>query len=261
MHTTRTTFLLLITTVVVAVMTLASPAFAFGSISLKQSTIEEVDGRWKLEFKVDYGRQPHLAHIPFDFIFVQKVYYEYSITDGDKEPQTRPKPMVNQSPQREQIDIGFADARGDVWRRSEFSFSMRRDRGFTAGEYTLVVKQSSDGAVLGREMKIILKGQNELIDRRAIVFTGETRKKPEAQSADAPRPEAAVADPEEDEDDDEDADEQPSQPAAPPPVEKKAKGAGCGCRTATSPGDAWLAPSLGMMLLGCCLGLRRRTQR
>lgn len=98
MQTSRTPFWVrstLFVAVVLGLMTFASSAFAFGTFRLKQTTVEEVDGRWKFNVEVDYGSKPHLGHIPFDFIFVQKVYYEYSITDNDPKPVQRRKPMHN----------------------------------------------------------------------------------------------------------------------------------------------------------------------
>lgn len=246
-------------------VTAASTAHAFGTFRLKKTTVEEADGRWKFDVEVDYGSTPHLGHIPFDFIFVQKTYYEYSITDTDAQPVQRRKPMHNQPPQREQMDIAFADARGDLWRKTKFSFSLRRDRGFSAGEYSLTVKRSSDGQTLGRPMNITLNGQNELIDRRAIVFSGEKKKPAETkateEAADKPEGEAdEAAGAEEPEDtvpeyvDDDESDE----PAGPPPVDKKAK-SGCGCRAAGLDVQGGTIPMAGLLLLGLMAWSRRRT--
>lgn len=271
MQTSRTSFwfrsVLLAATVALGLITLTSSAFAFGSIRLRKTTIEEADGRWKFHAEVDYGSKPHLGHIPFDFIFVQKTYYEYSITDNDPKPVQRRKPMHNQQPQREQMDIGFADARGDIWQRTKFSFSLRRDRGFSAGEYTLTVKRSSDGRVLGRPMTIILNGQNELIDRRSIVFTGEKKKDDKKAKKDDKADEAAEASASEEPKDtvpeDVDPPDDPVDEAeadGPPPVEKRAKGAGCGCRTAGSPSPFGGAALVSLLALGL-IGWSRRSHR
>lgn len=240
----------------------ATPAFAFGSFNLKQTAVEEADGRWKFNVDVDYGSKPHLGHVPFDFVFVQKVYYEYSITDTDKAPVQRRKPMHNQEPQREQMDIAFSDARGETWQRTKFSFAVRRDRGFSAGEYTLTVKRSSDGAVLGRPMNITLNGQNELVDRRSIVFTGDVKKKPETKPAEPDKEseeptreasqQATDTVPE-----DVEPEETESAPG-PAPVEKKAKPAGCGCSVPGRDRTQGALAMLGIMLLGWTVFWRRR---
>lgn len=253
------------TAVLLGLLTISSTASAFGTFRLKQTTVEEADGRWKFNVEVDYGSKPHLGHIPFDFIFVQKVYYEYSITDSDPKPVQRRKPMQNQPPQREQMDIGFADARGDLWQRTKFSFSVRRDRGFSAGEYTLTVKRSSDGAIMGQPMNIVLGGQNELIDRRSIVFAGEKKpdkKKPaeDKPKADAESSEPASAAGSSDGAEGPDEPETPAEPMdtsfadSPPPVEPKR---GCGCRAVGGPTSA-VAPLMVLLLLSV-FGLRRRS--
>jgi len=248
--------------VALGLLTLSSSASAFGTFNLKSSTVEEADGRWKFNVEVDYGSKPHLGHIPFDFVFVQTTYYEYSITDTDPKPVQRRKPMHNQPPQREQMDIGFADARGDLWQRTKFSFSLRRDRGFSAGEYTLTVKRTSDGATMGRPMKIILNGQNELIDRRAIVFSGEKKKDPKKEkdkAEDKPKEGADTASepkesvPEDVEPDDSAVKEEPD---GPPPVEPKQ--GGCGCRAAGLSPRHGAAPMLGLLVLGLFGWARRR---
>ena len=266
METTRTSFwfrsTLIAAAVALGLLTLSSSASAFGTFRLKKTTVEEADGRWKFNVEVDYGSKPHLGHIPFDFIFVQKTYYEYSITDNDPKPVQRRKPMLNQPPQREQMDIGFADARGDLWQRTKFSFSLRRDRGFSAGEYSLTVKRTSDGAIMGRPMNIILNGQNELIDRRAIVFSGEKKKDP--KKADKPKEGAEAATDKPKDTVPEDVDPPDDSVATdeadgPPPVDKKAKGAGCGCRAAGLGPRYGAAPLLGLLVLGLFGWTRRRT--
>ncbi len=274
MQTSRISFwfrsLLLAAAVTVGLITIAYPASAFGRVRLKRTTIEEADGRWKFHVEVDYGSKPHLGHIPFDFIFVQKVYYEYSITDDDPKPVQRRKPMHNQQPQREQMDIGFSDARGDTWQRTKFSFSLRRDRGFTAGEYRLTIKRSSDGRVLGRPMRITLKGQNELVDRRSIVFTGDKKKKkkPDSEESKDPAEEgaedgaSALEDTREPEDTVPEDREPPDDPVAgadgPPPVEKRPNGTGCGCRAAGAGGSPGPCAAAVFLLVGAGVWSRRR---
>ncbi|MCU0690602.1 MAG: hypothetical protein MUF54_04305 [Polyangiaceae bacterium] len=251
------------------VMTVANDVLAFGSIRMKRTTIEEADGRWKFDMDVDYGSKPHLGHIPFDFVFELKTYFEYSITDTDKQPVVRPKPMHNQQPQREQLDLGFADARGDVWRQTKFSFSLLRDRGFSAGEYTLTVRRSSDGAMLGRPIHVTLKGQNELIDRRAIVFAGERKKtkKEPAEGSKAPTAAGDKADSGGDSPSDKPGESKTTnEPAGkqgaddietPQTIEERPGGHGCGCRTAGG-GASGTIGLCGLSALGLVAAARRR---
>lgn len=255
-------------------LTVARSAFAFGSFTIKPSTVQEADGRWKLNVEADYGSKPHMGHIPFDFIFVQKVYYENSITDNDPKPVQRRKVMHNQPPQREQMDVAFADARGDLWRKTKFSFSLRRDRGFAAGEYSLTIKRSSDGQTLGRPITLILNGENEVIDRRAIVFTGEKKKPEKEKSADEGTDKTDKKDGEdsheaeesEDEehqeamrsDDDDNSFRGEREAAGPPPVEKGPK-SGCGCRVeGAAQRDTSVLWLVAVLVGGCGLVFRRR---
>ena len=238
------------------------PAFAFGTVTLKSANLDEVDGRWKLEMEINYGSTPEMGHIPFDFVFTMNTYYEYSITDTDKEPVIRPKPMVNQPPTRESVDIDFADARNKIWPRTKFQIGIKRDRGFEAGEHTLVIKRASDGATMGQPMKLRFNGKNKLVDRRAVVFGGPSGKDADAgakkddkdkdKAEETKKDEAA---PTNEETPTEAKTEEPA--AAPPPVEKRAGSHGCGCRAAGSTSSPTAAAALAT-LAAVMLAARRR---
>ncbi len=267
MGSSRTVFLhktvLLITLIVATLVFTSSTALAFGSIQFKRTTIEEEDGRWKFDLEINYGGKPHMGHIPFDFVFTQTNYFEFSQTDQDKEPKVRKKPLSNQTPQRESVDIDFADARGDLWPRTKFQLALRRDRGYSAGEYSLVIRRVSDGAQLGTTARLTLNGKNEFIDRRAIVFAGGDGKKSkpkepagETESASAqtaassPPPASAQAN---------EASEEDMEAAAPPPVEKRPGSHGCGCRLdGPSEGPAPSASLLLTLLLSVLVLARHR---
>jgi hypothetical protein len=214
---------------------------------------------------VNYGGVPPTAHVPFEFVFTLTNYYEYSITDTDKEAVVRPKAMQNQQPQREGAEIGFADAKNKIWPRTKFQIAIKRDRGFESGEYTLQIKRADDGAVLGQTIHLKFLGKNKLVDRRAIVFASPGPKgKPDAGAAaasDAAAPEKkdeppASAEPAA-------APESPpagDEPAAPPKVEPRPGSHGCGCRLSDRPTAPWAA--LFAFGLGACLlavRLRKRT--
>ncbi len=236
------------------------PAFAFGTVTLKSANLDEVDGRWKLEMEINYGSTPEMGHIPFDFVFTMNTYYEYSITDTDKEPVIRPKPMVNQPPTRESVDIDFADARNKIWPRTKFQIGIKRDRGFEAGEYTLVIKRASDGATMGQPMKLRFNGKNKLVDRRAIVFGGPSGKDADAgakkdDKGKAEETKKDEAEPKTEETPTEAKTEEPA--AAPPPVEKRAGSHGCGCRAAGSSSSPIAAAALAT-LAAIVLAARRR---
>lgn len=244
-----------------AVVLFSLPAFAFGTVTMKSTSLDEVDGRWKLEMEINYGSTPEMGHIPFDFVFTNTTYYEYSITDADKEPQIRPKPMQNQQPTRESVDIDFADAKNKIWPRTKFQIAIKRDRGFEAGEYTLQIKRSSDGATMGQPIRLKFNGKNKLVDRRAMDFTkgegakdkGKDKAKDKAteEKKDEASPAPASAEPTEAKGEEE--------AKAPPPVEKRPGSHGCGCRTVgTQSSSSWAA---GLGLLGATALVSRRRRR
>jgi MYXO-CTERM domain-containing protein len=245
--------------VLLAILLFPASALAFGNVQVKSTSLEEVDGRWKLEMDINYGSTPPMGHIPFDLVFTLNTYYEYSITDTDKEPVIRPKPMVNQQPQREGVDIAFADARNKIWPRTKFQIGIKRDRGFEAGEYTLQIKRADDGAILGQPIRLKLMGKNKLVDRRAIVFTAPP---PKTKDAGAPSSEADAAASEPREEPAEAKSEEPSPAddtaAAPPAVEPRPGSHGCGCRTAASSNAG--AAALLLAGLGAAVLARRRVR-
>jgi LPXTG-motif cell wall-anchored protein len=243
-------------------VSLSSQALAFGTVQLKKTSITEDGGRWKLEMDINYGSKPHMGHIPFDFVLTQTTYFEFSQTDQDKEPVVRKKPLVNQTPQRESVDLDFADSKGDIWPRTRFQVALRRDRGYSAGEYTLVIRRSDDGSQLGSTMRITLDGKNEFIDRRAIVFSSNSKKPAAAASAAptttdaaaaAPAAPAASADP--------DLAEKPPvetpevQDPTLPTVENRPGAHGCGCQLADTTSSF---TALGISILGVSLLISRR---
>jgi len=265
----RRSFLVAVLTML-AVLTCSSAALAFGTVRFKQTRIEEQDEKWKLDMEVDYGSTPHMGHIPFDFVFELKTYYEYSIQDGDKEPQIRPKPQREQPPRRLSVDIDFSDASGKVWQKTKFSISIRRKDDFEAGEYRLVIRRTSDGAQLGQPVTLIFNGKNQLVDRRTMIMpeSGHRRKATDA-SADAGSDDGAAPASTEpgDKADKQDERSAPTEdkskvdeekPAG--TVDKRPGGHGCGCQLPGTPAPLELV-ALGCMAAGLvALRTRRRSR-
>ncbi|WP_438003606.1 MYXO-CTERM sorting domain-containing protein [Sorangium sp. So ce321] len=242
----------------------ASAAHAAGTVTIADRSPKEDDGRWKLKMTINYGGAPHLAHIPMLFAFTPTVHYERALTDQSPEkPILNKIPLQNQQGINESMDVGFSDGSGKIFAITKFDFILRRDRGFEAGEYDLVIKRASDGVQMGQKQKITLQGDNEIIDRRAIVFTGEKKKKKDDK--------ADKADKADDEKSDEPANDAADEPAsdaadaepssaelppdeAPPPVSPKQ--GGCGCRLA--PDEAATPFALPLVALGAAVALARR---
>ncbi|AUX34467.1 MULTISPECIES: hypothetical protein [Sorangium] len=241
----------------------ATAAHAAGTATIADRSPKEDDGRWKLKMTINYGGTPHLSHIPMLFSFTPTVHYERALTDQSPEkPILNRIPLQNQQSINESMDVGFSDGSGKVFSITKFDFVLRRDRGFEAGEYELVIKRASDGVQVGQKQKITLQGENAIIDRRAIVFTGEKKKKDKA--ADKPDAEkggeAEKAQGSEGEPASEPAEaEAPSDAElppdeAPPPVEPRQ--GGCGCRL--SPEEAATPLALPLVALGAAAALARR---
>jgi MYXO-CTERM domain-containing protein len=256
-----------------ALALLAAPrsAHAVGTLRVEQTKVAEVDGRWKLKMTIDLGKVPDINYIPMIFSFTPTVLYERSLTDESPEkPVIIKKNLTNQPAINESMDVGFSDATGKGFKLTKFNFMVRRDRGIEAGEYMLEVRRSSDGAVIGNKVKLILEGDNPVVDRRAISFVPDSTKKKKddkpkdgggdkkPEGGDAPADAPADAPPAE-----------PSPPATgdptaapdgPDPVEPKQ--GGCGCELAgTAPSShAGLALLLALPL-AAALRRRRRHDR
>lgn len=242
-----------------AALVIAAPALAraAGTVTVTDTKPKEDDGRWKLKMTINYGGTPPTAHVPMLFTFTLTTLYERTLTDqSPNTPVLTRLPMQNQQPINESMDVGFSDASGKLFNITKFDFVIRRDHGFEAGEYTLKITRSSDGAQMGQVLKLTLQGENAVVDRRAIVFTGkkDEKKTDKAAASEEKKDETPAADtPAE-------SPEGPAQndtpvetpPAAPP------KQGGCGCRVAGA-SDAGGGALVALLGLAALRYRRRRT--
>jgi hypothetical protein len=161
----------------------AGTASAAGSLTWAKTHIQEAGGGWHLQMTIVYGGKPSMAHVPMRFSFTRTAYFESYLDDkhGDK-PQKRTIPMSGQLPINESVDVDFADTRGKIFDRTKFDFTISRSHNFEAGEYDVVVHRG-DGAQLGTKTKLILEGDNPVIDRRAISFVDSSKKKDDKPAA------------------------------------------------------------------------------
>jgi len=155
----------------------AQTAWAAGSITYSKTRIQESNGGWNLQMTIVYGGTPKIGHVPLRFTFTPVAYFESYLDDkhGDK-AQKRTIPLSGQTPINESVDVGFSDPRGKIFDRTRFDFTISRSHNFAAGEYDVVV-HSGDGAQVGVKQKLILEGENPVIDRRAISFVDSSKKK------------------------------------------------------------------------------------
>jgi hypothetical protein len=152
----------------------STAAFAAGSAKLKKNEVDEVGGAWRIHVTLELPKAPSIAHVPMRFMFTQTMVYERALVDNSKEPVTNRTALKNQTPKMESMDVSFTNAMGKIWKGTSFDFSLPRDRGYEAGEYSLQIR-TSDGTDIGGPMRIVLKGDNPVVDRRSITF--EAKKK------------------------------------------------------------------------------------
>jgi MYXO-CTERM domain-containing protein len=266
--------LLMVTALILTLWT--GSASAAGQIKWKSKTLDERNKTsWVVELELHMPKPPDVAHVPVKFEFEPTVYYERSMMDGDKLVE-RKVPLENRQPMIESVDIGFLDpGTGKIEKRTRFSFKVTRAQGYEAGEYKVTVRDGRSGSTIGAPATLIFKGENETIDRRAMVFSESKKKKaPEEkqddQAATAGTQKIDLNAPEEGESA---GSEQKSSSSAPAssasdaalaeddePQTIKEKPGGCGCRV---PGNGSPGSS-GLLILGASLaaaGVARRRQR
>lgn len=245
-------------------------ALAVGSISFTRRELSESSGGWRLAMTIAYGGKPHLGHVPMRFSFTPTALYERYLDDahGDK-PQMRKIPLSGQQPLVQIIDVGFSDPSGKVYDRTRFEFVITRAHRFEAGEYTVTVHRP-DGKQVGSQQKLVLKGDNPIVDRRSISFVDNApKKKEEAKEKAAPEPAPAEKEatdlesaktsenePSMDEADIADDESEMGEGIGDPTAGKVPPSArGCGCRTAGMPSSK---AGFALALLGAAAIFARR---
>lgn len=153
---------------------LAGDARAAGSFVITNKEVNEIGGAWHLYVTVELPKAPSVAHQPMKFLFTKTVAYERSLLDGHSEPVQTRQALQNQQPSVESLDVDFADPSGKIFKRTRFDFNLARPRGYEAGEYTVELK-TSDGVAVGGKQSLILKGDNEVVDRRTITISAKEK--------------------------------------------------------------------------------------
>jgi len=154
------------------VLLVPSQALAAGSFTIKTREVQEVSGAWHVYVTINLPKAPSVAHQTMRFLFTKTVVYERTLVDGKNDPQLTKIPMQNQTPSIESLDVGFSDARNKIFAGTTFDFGLSRTRGYEAGEYKVELR-TSDGTTIGTPQSIILKGDNPVVDRRAIAFNAK----------------------------------------------------------------------------------------
>jgi MYXO-CTERM domain-containing protein len=238
---------------------LSGPAAASDRVVWKQTKLKEDDKSWKVSLEVYLDRAPDVAMMPVRFSFTPITYFERALIDGRKDPVTRQLPLQNQQPIVESVDVGFLDpGTGKAAKRTRYSFRVTRDRGFEAGVYEVQVTDARSDREMGAKTTLTLDGENEVIDRRSMVFDDKPKEKKEDKAAKAEASKEQELTP------DDDAywaggpkRAEEKQAPLPPPAHLQEK-PGCGCRVG---GTGEAAPAWGFVALGLCLLARRAPKR
>ncbi|HVY30543.1 MAG TPA: MYXO-CTERM sorting domain-containing protein [Polyangiaceae bacterium] len=254
-----------------ACLLVASSALAAGRVQWKETTVKERDDKsWRLEVAIYMPKAPDVPHVPMKFEFQPTAYYARDMTDGDKLVE-HTVPLTDRQSLIESVDVGFLDSgSGKIESRTKFTFKVTRAHGYEAGEYKITIKDTRNGQTVGTPTTLKFTGENEIIDRRAMVFSGDKKKKPEEKKAEAdsggdkPAGDDAATKDDSAGGDEKKADAPADEPKsdepkgddnAPPPVEGKP--GGCGCKVAGGERSS-LPGLLALAGLGVLVARRRR---
>ena len=218
---------------VVALLALAGSAAAQGRVVWKRTKLDELDKSWKIALEVHLNRAPDVAHVPVRFSFTPTVYFERALVDGRKEPVIRQIPLEHQQAIIESVDVSFLDpGSGKTASRTRFTFNVTRDRGFEAGQYQVKVTDARSGKDLGGTTSITLNGDNEIVDRRSVVFDEKPKKDDKPKSEEAAAPAEKELSPEDEAFWQGGSSSQEEKTAPLPPPAHLQDRPGCGCRMA-----------------------------
>jgi MYXO-CTERM domain-containing protein len=246
------------------VLLFSGSALAAGRVQWKSTSVKErEDKSWRLEVSIFMPRAPDVAHVPMKFEFQPTAYYARDMTDGDKLVE-HTVPLTDRQSLIESVDVGFMDSgSGKIEARTRFSFKVTRAHGYEAGEYKVTIRDTRNGQAVGTAQTLKFQGENETIDRRAMVFASKDKKKEEKKEGgegDKPAEEKKADEPAADAPADAPAEEAPAEEAtaddnAPPPVEGKP--GGCGCKVVGSERSS-LAGVLSLLGFAALIARRRR---
>ncbi len=228
----------------------------------KEVTGFDKDGFWRLEVAIYMPKPPDVPHVPMKFEFQPVAYYARDMTDGDKLVE-HTVPLTDRQALIESVDVGFMDSgSGKIEARTRFTFKVTRAHGYEAGEYKVTIRDTRNGQMVGTAQTLKFQGENETIDRRAMVFAskGDKKKKDEEKKDDdgAKADDSAKKDaPAEGDSAKSEAPAEDTKPSdddnAPPPVEGKP--GGCGCKVA---GGSHSNAGVALALVGAAALLSRR---
>lgn len=157
---------------------------ATGSFVLKTKEANETGGAWRIFTKVELPKAPIVAHQSMRFLFKKTMVYERSLVDGRSEPVINRTALTGETPSTESLDVNFGDATGKIYKGTNFDFALTRTRGYEAGEYEVELR-TADNVIVGGKQTLILKGDNPVVDRRAMAFNAKDSKVKKVEGYDA----------------------------------------------------------------------------
>jgi MYXO-CTERM domain-containing protein len=256
---------LLVLSQLLVILLCTGSAFAAGRVEWKSTTVKERDDKsWRLEVNIYLASAPDVPHVPMKFEFQPTAYYARDMTDGDKLVE-HTVPLTDRQSLIESVDVGFMDSgSGKIEKRTKFSFKVTRAHGYEAGEYKVTIKDTRNGQTVGTAQTLKFQGENETIDRRAMVFASKDKKKEEKKAeGDKPAEEAkkdesasSEAKPEETPAAETPPADEAAEAKGPPPIEEKP--GGCGCKVAGGASGSGLAAGLALLGVAVLAGRRRR---
>ncbi len=259
----RTVQLLVNLLAVFGLLFTSANALGAGRVEWKSKSLKGRDdsNSWRVEIAIYLPRAPDTAYVPMKFEFQPTAYYERAMVDGDKIVE-RTVPLEHQQSIIETADVGFLDpGTAKIQSRTKFTFKLTRAHDYACGEYKVTIYDVRNNRKIGTPTKIKLLGENPIIDRRSITFSGEKKKKKDdadekKESSDEPKDEKKDGDGWDDSEDSEQLDLQNMDDDDMEEGEIKEKPGGCGCRIAES-SQAPAGSLLAALLLGVVLWRRR----
>jgi hypothetical protein len=167
-----------------AILFVSHDARAGGRFTFKSTEMQEVSGAWHIYVTIELSKPPPIPHQTMRFLFTKTAVYERSLIDNHEGPVTNVTVLQNQTPSIESLDVDFSNASGKIFATTRFDFGITRDRGYEAGEYSVQVR-TSDGIDVGGKANIRLKGDNPVVDRRAMNFNAKDNKIKKIEGVDA----------------------------------------------------------------------------
>lgn len=237
---------------------LAFDAAASGRAVWKKTRVKESNESWRLDLEFHMQRTPDIAIVPMRFEFTPDVYYERTLVDGRDDPVVTRQPLQDRQPLVETVDANFMDpGTAQIQKRTRFTFKLTRDRGFEAGEYKVTIEDKRNGRKLSRNVRLVLDGENPVVDRRSISFDPSKKKKKKEPT---PEEQAEMEDPP-----DPDSEEfweggpleedNPDGESLPPPAHMQERPCACRVPGQESNGYSWVVL---LFALGGALLVRRR---